>query len=557
MASRTRAGLLSQGFRVPWMVILPVPLRDRHGMASGIVLAIEPMVSTSRPSPHPALPAGSLRQADQGGSAPRREGRGPTHEWISTHRISAVIVGSLVASLLLGLVSGTVSPIVPGSVVASLIGIALAFLYPTLALAGTVGVIAILPFAVVPLRLGVAPTFLDILTAVVWAVWIVRLATGRDRVRFPAPVFMVCLATGVVVTSYLASPDPLSLNETARMFAKVSLGHLIVIPAAHLLRDRASIHGLVGTVIVVTSIEAVIGIGLYLVPRDIAYRLLAALEPLGYPVGDNVLRYRPDTDILRAIGTSIDPNMLGALLMTGGALAIPQLLATHPIWPRPVTIALLAPIAMGLLLTESRGSWLSLGAAVMIVGALRYRRLWVVIGVAGALAVFLPQAQRFTEHLLSGLQAQDRASSMRLDEIRNAYTIITGAPWIGVGWGIVGRSIDLEFTRGVSNIYLTIAQRSGIPALVAYLSVWVTIALGMWPAIRRASVEVRDDGIMLGGIGAIGGALVAGMVDHHFVSFPHLVTLLWALTGMVLARAAINLDGASVVNGAPQRASAK
>ncbi|MSQ43880.1 MAG: O-antigen ligase domain-containing protein [Chloroflexi bacterium] len=557
MAGRTGARLLNEGLRFFWMVSFPVPPCDRHGMAGGIVLAIEPMVSTARPSPHSALPGGSVRAAVHGGSAPRRDGPGPTREWITTHRITAVIVVSLVSAMLLGLVSGTVSPIVPGSVVAASIGIALAFLHPSIALAGAVGVIAILPFAVVPLRLGVAPTFLDILTAVVWAVWIMRLATGQDRVRFPVPVFMACVSTGGVLASYLASPDPLSFNETARMVAKVSLGHLIVIPAAHLLRTRASIHGLVGTVIVVTSIEAVVGIGLYLVPRDLAYRLLAALEPLGYPVGDTILRYRPDTDILRAIGTSIDPNMLGALLMIGGALATPQLLATHPIWPRPVTIALLAPIATGLLLTESRGSWLSLGAAILIVGTLRYRRLWVVIGVAGALAVFLPQAQRFTEHLLSGLQAQDRASSMRLDEIRNAYTIITGAPWIGVGWGIVGRSIDLEFTRGVSNIYLTIAQRSGMPALVAYLAVWVTIAWGLWPAIRRASVGMRDDGIVLGGIGAIGGALVAGMVDHHFVSFPHLVTLLWAVTGMVLARASGDLDGVSVVNGAPQRASTK
>lgn len=536
------------------MVNVPVELRDWHGMSRGIVLTIDPMVSTARPSPHAASSAASVRQATQGGSAPRPEGPDPPHGWIATHRITVLVVVSIIAAVLLGLMSGTMSPFVPGAVVAAMIGIALAFLHPGVAIGGTVGVVAILPFAVVPLRLGVAPTFLDILTAVVWAIWIVRLATGRERVRFLAPVFMACLATGVVVASYLASPDPLRLNETARMFAKVSLGHLMLIPVAHLLSSHASISRFVGTVIVVASIESLIGIGLYLAPRDLAYRLLAALEPLGYPVGDTVLRYRPDTDIVRAIGTSIDPNMLGALLMIGGALAIPQLLATHPIWPRPVTVVLLAPITVGLLLTESRGSWLSLGAAVMIVGTLRYRRLWVVIGVAAALAVFLPQAQRFTEHLLSGLQAQDRASSMRLDEIRNAITIISGAPWIGVGWGIVGRSIDLEFTRGVSNIYLTIAQRSGIPALLAYLGFWVVMVWGLWTEIRRASTGVRDDGIMLGGIGAISGGLIAGMVDHHFVSFPHLVTLLWATTGMVLARSAMKLDGSSVADDAPNRA---
>jgi hypothetical protein len=47
------------------------------------------------------------------------------------------------------------------------------------------------------------------------------------------------------------------------------------------------------------------------------------------------------------------------------------------------------------------------------------------------------------------------------------------------------------------------------------------------------------------------------MVDHHFVSFPHLVTLLWAVTGMVLAHAAINSGGAPVVNGDVQRAGTK
>jgi hypothetical protein len=114
-------------------------------MPRGIVLATDPMVSNARSSPHISLPAGSGRQADHGGSAPRREGPEAPQAWIETHRITALVVISLVAAVLLGLVSGTVSPIVPGSVMAALIGIALSFLHAEVAVRGSLGVFAILP----------------------------------------------------------------------------------------------------------------------------------------------------------------------------------------------------------------------------------------------------------------------------------------------------------------------------------------------------------------------------------------------------------------------------
>ena len=58
------------------------------------------------------------------------------------------------------------------------------------------------------------------------------------------------------------------------------------------------------------------------------------LGPLGYPTDSTVLRYLPDTDRLRAIGTAIDPNVLGALLMIVGIIALTQLLASEPVLPR-------------------------------------------------------------------------------------------------------------------------------------------------------------------------------------------------------------------------------
>jgi O-antigen ligase len=137
---------------------------------------------------------------------------------------------------------------------------------------------------------------------------------------------------------------------------------------------------------------------------------------------------------------------------------------------------------------------------------------------------------------------------MRLGEISNALTIIASAPWVGVGWGVGDRSIDLEFTRGVSNIYLTIAQRSGIPAVVAYVTAWGATGALIWRGVIRMTRDHDDDGIALGASAAVAGALASGMVDHHFVSFPHLVTLLAIVAGICVARAAAAQSTAGTVS---------
>ena len=58
---------------------------------------------------------------------------------------------------------------------------------PVLALYGVIAVVALLPFGVPPLRLGVAPTLLDLATALVFLLWIALAATGRMTTRLAGP----------------------------------------------------------------------------------------------------------------------------------------------------------------------------------------------------------------------------------------------------------------------------------------------------------------------------------------------------------------------------------
>src|SRR5690242_301572 len=271
-----------------------------------------------------------------------RRWRGPAA--ITAGGAAALLAGYYAASRSLALVAGAVLGIGLG---------AWALRRYEMALYGLVAVIALLPFAVAPLRAAVAPTLLDLATAAVFFLWFARAALRRAEVRLTPVGVALAVYAVVLVAAYAFAAESLSPNETARLFAKVIAAHLLFIPLVNLLATRRLAERLVSWLVIASAIEALIGIALYVVPRSAAFRALNSLGAIGYPTGDSVLRYRPDTDILRATGTAVDPNMLGALLMVAAALVVPQLLAREPVLPKPLAVLCLAPIGLCLLLTES------------------------------------------------------------------------------------------------------------------------------------------------------------------------------------------------------------
>ena len=456
----------------------------------------------------------------------------------------ALIAGGGALAVAAGWLSAQRSPLLTSGAIVGAVAGALALRRSLVAVGILLAVVTFLPFGVLPLRLGVAPTLLDLATAVVFVVWLARLAAGASSARsisgrgtgVIAALIAFSAALGV---AYVFSPEPLAPDETARSFTKVVAAHLVIVPVLGLVTRAAAVRRVVLTFLLFATFEAVIGLALYALPRDVAYRALVSLSLIGYPTGDSVLRYRPDTEILRAIGTSVDPNMLGALLLIAGAIVGTQLVAPRPLLPRRLWLLALAPILFCLLLSESRGAWLGLAGGLLFVSGLAYRRIWAFAAAAVPVALVTPAAWRFTQHLVSGLRAEDRAASMRLGEIENALAVIAQHPWFGVGWG-GGQGVDLEFTLGVSNVFLTVAERSGLPAMLLYAGCWLALAATLWPALRpriRAVDRSTDDGLLVGLCAALGGAFIAGMVDHHFVRFPHLVTLLWFIAALALTLA--------------------
>jgi O-antigen ligase len=236
---------------------------------------------------------------------------------------------------------------------------------------------------------------------------------------------------------------------------------------------------------------------------------------------------------MRAIGTAVDPNVLGGMMILVAALIAPQLAAREAIFPRPLAWVMMATATLALYLTYSRSALLGLGAALTLLGVLKYRQL-IVVGLVGlALLLLLPQTQEYVARFAAGIAGEDLATQMRFGEYKDALTLIGRYPIFGVGFTGVP---DIDLYLGVSMLYLIIAENMGLVGLVVFLGVMVgyfVMMLRGW----QLGFSPKLEAILLGLASAVLGALVSGFFDHYWfnMTYPHMTVLFWLYVGLATA----------------------
>jgi len=193
-----------------------------------------------------------------------------------------------------------------------------------------------------------------------------------------------------------------------------------------MLRDSLQLRRLVLVILVAVTLQALLAIGLYLLPDTAANSILNALGRIGYPEG-NVIRYIEQNPALpeRAIGTWIDPNSLAGIVAIAAVLIAPQVFAKRPVFKyRWLTFLALGIISVALILTFSRSSVLAFVAGLGVIGLAQYRRYLplLVIGLVGAL--LLPQAQDYVYRFVEAFTAQDLSTQMRIGEWTDSLRLI-------------------------------------------------------------------------------------------------------------------------------------
>ncbi len=456
----------------------------------------------------------------------------------------AVLLLLLAGGLAAGLLIGVLGPIIALALTIAGIGAVVVLRSPLWGLVGIIGIATLLPFATMPFKIVFTPSFLDIAIFATFGVWALAYALAREtRFQFTSLggfvlLFLLLAAFSFAMGLQHARPTSNNLRQFMEMILSIALFFVVV----NVVRDEASLFLLARALILGGAGAAFFGILFYIIPREATVWILDHMARIGYPGGFGALRFVEDdpNGIMRAIGTSIDPNVFGGLLILVGVFTLPQVVSKQPLFRRWIIILIALMDVTALFLTISRGSMLGFLIGLVAIGLMRYRKLllWGLLGglVLVVLLMFLPFVQAYVQHFIAGIQMQDRATQMRLGEYKDALTLISRYPFFGVGFT---GTPEIDLYIGVSSLYLLMAEEMGLIGLTAFLVTMFMFINMLITGLRHAHQDPRLEAIMLGILGAMTGLLAAGVLDHYLfnLNYPHMTALLWMMVGMGVSAA--------------------
>ncbi len=452
---------------------------------------------------------------------------------------------AVLAGVLTGAIFGLLGPVLAVGAIGALVVGLLMLRSIRWGLFALIGLICLLPYGAMPLDIGFRPTFIDAALVALFGVWFVRIVTGAQRTfdisALGAPILAFLLWA---LVAFIAGLSHASLNATVlRRFVEVLLAVFLFFMAVNQVRRVEMLERVTAVIILAGSLTGFLGVLFYILPGSLTVSILSRLAVFNYPAGPGILRFIEDdpSQPMRAIATSIDPNALGGLLVIVTAVSVVQLFSDRPVLPRRLLFPMAGLMGLSLVLTFSRGSMVGLGSALVLVGVLRYRKLFWLIALAAVLLLILPQTQAYVTRFVEGVRGEDLATQMRFGEYKDAFILISRYPVLGVGFS---GTPDIDIYLGVSNLYLLIAEQMGLVGLLVFFIILGTYFLVTYRAWRQVPQGNPLEGFLLSYQGALAGALVSGIFDHFFfnINFVHLVALFWLLMGLGIAAARLLED---------------
>lgn len=451
----------------------------------------------------------------------------------------AILVLILVGSLSAGFLVGVAGPIVAVGLTVASIGAVVVLRSPLWGVVGIILIATLLPFATMPFKIVFTPSFLDLAIFATFGVWALRYALAQEtRFEFSSLggivlLFLFAAAFSFALGLQYARPTSNNLRQFMEMILSIALFFVVI----NVVRDEKSLFLLTRALILGGAGAAFFGILFYVIPRDVTVWVLDHLARFGYPGGYGALRFVEDdpNGIMRAIGTSIDPNVFGGLLIMVGVITLPQIASKDPLFARKWVALMVLLDITALLLTISRGSLVGFLIGLVAIGLMRYRKLllWGVIAavIFGVLMLFTSFAQSYVQHFIAGITLQDRATLMRLGEYKDAVELISRHPVLGVGFT---GTPEIDLYIGVSSLYLLMAEEMGLVGVAIFLITMLMFVNVLINGLRHSHQDAKLEALMLGILGAIVGLLAAGVLDHYLfnLTYPHMTALLWIVVGM-------------------------
>lgn len=246
----------------------------------------------------------------------------------------------------------------------------------------------------------------------------------------------------------------------------------------------------------------------------------------------------PDLKV-RVFSTLENPNLLAGFLVTMMAIATGMGCKAHTLKGRILLFLLVGIFGGCLLLTYSRGAWLSLLAVIAVYGILYNRKIfWLFILLP---IVILCGHDAVLDRIMSIVNPTDTSSTLRLALWESTIAMIMDKPLLGIGWGayfLVYPQYDFFLNNAnikifhAHNMYLNIAAEIGIPGLLTFLSIMyghVRLAL----SVINSAGEDWSSGLMLGIVAGVMGVVINGFTDYVMFNI-QLSMLYWLLNGLIV-----------------------
>ncbi len=263
--------------------------------------------------------------------------------------------------------------------------------------------------------------------------------------------------------------------------------------------------------------------------------LASAVVPLAVGLWEMVSTPEVFTGTERLSSTFIHPNGYGyylALILTLGLAVTPHL-------ERRARLGMGVALSLGALqlaLTYSRGSWIAMAVAIVVIGVFQsWRFLAVSTIVVAVIMVALPSVVARTSDLgeqrsIAGTPGNSFA--WRVQYWGDAIELANVNPLTGVGLRMAQESLPQD--KPIHNDYVRTYVETGLFGLVAYVGLFGALALTSWRSLRSARAGM-EKGIAVAAAAALAGFVVASGAMNLISQ----VVILWYLFALLAASAAV------------------
>lgn len=367
-----------------------------------------------------------------------------------------------------------------------------------------------------------------VITAAVF--WLLRwIASGRPTRRTPVDGAVLLMMVMVLVTLWATAIPEKTIPQVYRLLTGVAIFYAILNWAKHLkhlqlLLLGISLAGFGLSLFAVFSVEW---------PNKLPFIPQQLYEKFAILVSDTV-----NPSVMAGSLVLLLPIPLARLLFAWGKMRW----AERFIHGEAVVVML---IFIGL--TQSRGSWLALGTVFLALVILRWKRGWLALlpAAAGGLAAIarlgLP---RLIEMVFSGSAISSWDG--RKEIWSRALYMIQDFPFTGIGMGSFTDVADalypfFSYSPGTvnhaHNLFLQVAVDLGIPGLLAWLMILLTVIALAWKIYRHGSKQL-DLPVASLGAGLLCSQLalaVHGLTDAVTWGMVKPAPLVWVVWGVSVA----------------------